>query len=370
MTSPLVSRLLAAIERSPDLETRYALMADLGCYWARVGSFQEAEHLRLEIRREFGSGKSLNVSVRVMCLEGLQLYFSQLDPTARDRFVRAHLLSKAAGNRALLALTSSWLAHIDFNLNSYGAMSDHVSECLNTLTIDDVMADCRISLVLGDAFLYADETATSNRWYERARRNATKLGDQAAIGAMTYNRAALRVMKARLNAISHLDVQEDAQLLFREVESAINYQAVAELRSLDHLLTAAKAGCFLLQQRLSEAEPLLTTLLNGSDALPGSAQYAIAWADMTTLLARSGRIAEAKSRLLSFRDDQVSAFPADDLAIIFDSLADAADHCDERPLVSRFNEFSKSSLERYLATMKDLKERLKRFENPNEFISR
>ena len=45
-----------------------------------------------------------------------------------------------------------------------------------------------------------------------------------------------------------------------EVESAINYQSVAQLRSLDHLLKTAKVGVLMLQNRYLESEPLLRDL--------------------------------------------------------------------------------------------------------------
>jgi hypothetical protein len=38
------------------------------------------------------------------------------------------------------------------------------------------------------------------------------------------------------------------------VNSAINYQAAAQLKSLDHLLGAAKAGALMLRQNFDQAK--------------------------------------------------------------------------------------------------------------------
>ncbi|MDE2473371.1 MAG: hypothetical protein KGL35_32850 [Bradyrhizobium sp.] len=362
MTSPLVSRLLSEIGRASDIETRYSLMAELGCYWARIGEFQEAERIRQEVRSRFGDGRSLQVSVRVMCLEGLQLYFTKLDPKARDRFVRAHLLSKAAGSRPLIALTSSWLSHIDFNLNRFDDMAQHAAECLSSLDGEsDVMADCRVSLVLGDALLYAGEVTHSNRWYERARRCATSSGDQAAIGAMTYNRAALRVTGMRIDSLKITPSASGLRLLLREVETAINYQAIAELRSLDHLLLAAKAGCFMLQERFVDAEPILSRLLSSAAESPESSQHSIASADLAALLARTNRRSESIARLQSINEEQYQRLPADDAAIAYASLANAASECGDRPLSERFAAISKHFLESHDSTLSALRVELNRF---------
>jgi hypothetical protein len=89
------------------------------------------------------------------------------------------------------------MAHIDFNENRYEGMAANLLNCAGMLLADDGSAECRASLVLGDAFLFAGDAATSKLWYANAQRCATKSGDHAGIGAMTYNRAALRVSTAR-----------------------------------------------------------------------------------------------------------------------------------------------------------------------------
>ena len=95
MTSPLVRRLVANIDLCHDTERRACHVAELACYWARVGEFEEAERLRTELRRDFGDCRSVRVSVLIMCIEALLMYFRELSPLARGRMAGANVLSTA-----------------------------------------------------------------------------------------------------------------------------------------------------------------------------------------------------------------------------------------------------------------------------------
>ncbi len=251
------------------------LTAELACYWARVGEFDEAERLRKELRSTFGDGRDVRVSILIMCIEGLLLYFRDLSPGALDRLARASLLSVAAGHKSLIALTSSWLAHIHFNSNRYVEMSDAIGVCLNSLEKSNLPAVCRVAMLLGDAHLYSGNAAVAQLWYDRARNAALELGDQAFVGALTYNRSALRVFVARVASAAATQSEDHSRLLAGEVQSAINYQAVAQLRSLDHLLAASRVGVLILQRNFSLARPVIEALLSSNDVKPLTPQASI-----------------------------------------------------------------------------------------------
>ena len=108
-----------------------------------------------------------------MLLEGLMLYYKELSPKARDRIFRANVLSSTFRVHELTALTSAWLAHIDFNKCHFSTMASEVRKCKEFIAFDDGSANCRVSLVLGDAFLYSGQRHYSQIWYERARSAAT-----------------------------------------------------------------------------------------------------------------------------------------------------------------------------------------------------
>jgi hypothetical protein len=336
MTSPLVRRLLTSIDECKDPETRACYIAELGCYWARVGEFQEAERLCRELRRDFADRVSVRVSVLVMCIEALIMYFRELSPLARRRMAGAHALSTAARDSRLIAFTSAWMAHIDFNLNRFETMVSAAANCLSVIDADDGTADCRLSLVLGDAFLFAGELTCSDRWYARSRVAANRIGDHAAIGALTYNRAALHVAAARFRQASGSQSEADINLVMKEVQSAINYQAIAHLRSLDHLLTTANIGVLILQKKFGDAIPMINQMIESGGVPHESAQLSLLKADLALSLAWTGQTDSALKIIDSVKNISVDRFTADDRVLIWHSIWRALEICAKPKNISDF----------------------------------
>lgn len=290
MAAPFVMRKRAEIAAIAEPERRAILSAELACYLARVGEFEEAELIKSELRKAYGHGSSPSVSIMIMCLEALLIYYKELGVGARDRMLRANLLSRAFRQDRLSALTSAWMAHIDFNQNRIEAMSEDLGQCFQTITPDNEAAFCRVSLVLGDAFLFVGNVKASRIWYEKARQHAVSLGDQAAVGAVTYNKAALRVSLARFQHLSEPVPPDELSMLGAEVQSAINYQAIAEIKSLNHLLDTARVGVLMLREMYEAAEPEVERLLAASDLDPDSGQAKVLRADMNLIQAMKGNV--------------------------------------------------------------------------------
>lgn len=327
MTSPLVQRLLECVQQAQDPAVKACYMAELACYWARIGEFDKAEELRSELRQGFGDGRNIRVSILIMCLEALLAYFRELSPSARDRMSRAALLSMAAQDPSLISLTSAWMAHIDFNLNKFDSMASAIKSCLSKMSSNDESVDCRISLVLGDAFLFSGLISSSNMWYQRARAAAAKIGDQAAIGALTYNRAALHVAAARLKHITDPLPSSDITLVQVEVQSAINYQAIAQLRSLDHLLQSAHVGAMILLSQWTEALPVIAKVLESSEIPENAAQRTLLEVDLALSLASLGNTSRAVQIVTSLQDSVIDTFSADDRALIWHSVLRTSEVC-------------------------------------------
>jgi hypothetical protein len=336
MPSPLVRRLLTSIDECRDPETRACFIAELGCYWARVGEFQQAEQLCRELRRDFADRVSVRVSVLIMCIEALLMYFRELSPLARRRMAGAHVLSTAARDSRLIAFTSAWMAHIDFNQNRFETMVSAAADCLSVIDADDGTAECRLSLVLGDAFLFARELTCSDRWYARSRAAANRIGDHAAIGALTYNRAALHVAAARFQQASGSQNEADIDLVMREVQSAINYQAIAHLRSLDHLLTTANIGVLILQKRFADVMPMINQMIESGDVPPESAQLTLLQADLALSLAWTGQTDSALKIVDSLKSISIDKFSPDDRALIWYSISRATEICAAPEYISDF----------------------------------
>lgn len=366
MTSPLVQRLLTEIEAEIDGDARACLCAELACYWARVGEFEKAEDLRARLRRDFGDGNHVRVSIWIMCIEALLLYFKDLNQDARDRMARAKLLSVAAKDRRLIAITSAWMAHIDFNQNRFESMVRSASTSLASIDTDNHLAECRVSIVLGDALLYCRQPERSAAWYARGHAAATKLGDHAAIGALTYNKAALRVANARLQSIETALSESELALIRAEVNSAVNYQRIAQLLSLDHLLGSTRVGIMLLQKQFGEAQVIIDELLESSQLSVQSAQSLLLQADKILCIANQGRGAEVIRLLQSLPMEHVSTLPADDKALVFSSLFRAAGLCDVKDTSETYRSEMCHAISKHSLTIRTLTELLAEFDRQYE----
>ena len=371
MTSPLVTRLTANISSCADPVQRAIWTAELSCYLARTGEFDQADKLRVDLRRDFGDGRSASVSILIMCIESLLLYFKGLSPNARDRMLRANLLSKTFQLDRLIALTSAWLAHIDFNQNRFESMGVELLTCAKFVHADDGTAACRASLVLGDAFLFAGDVRASKAWYEKARWAATSIGDHAAIGAMIYNRAALRVSTARFANLLQTVSLEDISVMNTEVHSAINYQAAARLTSLDHLLGSAKAGVLMLRAAYAEARIEINKLLSSPDIESVPSQAKLLQADLMFIIA-SSEGSPAVGAWLEQVLDLVKDMAADDRALVLSTAGTTAGIVGDRQAAEKLHALGREAIEDHGAVMQSLRQRIAAFELglfPNEMSS-
>ena len=367
--SPLERRLLAALDAATSSEHRAPLLAELAGYWARMGEASRAEKARLELRREFGDYRSPRISVLIMVLEALQAYYGDLSPRARDRMLRASLLSKGFRDPGLIALTSSWMAHIELNHARFDSMVSELNRALQAL--DEVhsnrgFAPCRIALTLGDANLMAGLPAVAQIWYDAARRDANEMGDHAAIGAMTYNRAALRVARARFDEVAGMDSGIDRTLLRVDVDSAINYQSAAQLRSLEHLLTTARASLCVLQCQFEDATSTISRLLNSSEVPDPSVQRLLLEADFALSLAKTDRLEEARKHVNSCVKaySAVTLIPTDDQCLIASSVCEAARLCGMLDVHQSWAAQLAGAVERHSELCVGLAEKLSHFRPP------
>lgn len=272
MVAPVITRLSAEIAACTDEYLRAELSAELACYLARDGDAELAAKITEELRSRFGSGKHARISILIMLIEALRFYFTDQDPRGSDRLRRACLISGMVRDRQLIALTEAWMAHLCFNQGRYSDFGAALVRARDHLDDDNLPAKCRLAISVADSYLLTGDQSASNSWYTVARDTAVKYGDQAAIGAVTYNRAALGAYALRIASALGEHSTQDPELLLVEVDSAINYQRVAGLTSLDQLLYTAKIGSLIASGRFSEARDLAQQLLGSVATILNSAQ--------------------------------------------------------------------------------------------------
>lgn len=263
-----MSRLLARLDHElagcRDPLRRAELAAERGCYLARVGDIAAAQLVAAQLRREHGDGRASRIAVRIMLLEGLILFFDNMDPLATDRILRAHTVALAWRHDDLIRLTAAWLGHMQFVRGDFDAMLKAFEPCFDRPGAC-LEASSRVCVLIGSAHQFAGQPQAARPWYERARREAITLGDDATIGALVYNRPAMSLVTLRLDALrGRLDADE-LQMAGIGVESAYAYCLGAHQRSLMQLKDACRARVALLGGEPARALVIYDELLRLQD---------------------------------------------------------------------------------------------------------
>jgi hypothetical protein len=279
MNAPYVDALLAQIESADSQSDRAERLAELACYWARSGEFGKAEAIAGDLRANFGSGSYARISMLIMCIEGLLLFFRDLSPRALERVTGANVLSVAMRQADITALTASWVAHIAFNRNDFDRFCSAARQCIGALGSNDLSARGRLAIVLSDAFLVAQDWASSKHWHEVARDCAVRMGDHTTMAALTYNRAVLNLHTLRIKALQAPLEPKELRLALLELQSAINYHSIAELKSLDYFLDIARSGAFMLQYKYAEAVSLIDSIIVANGGSLSESQRALLISD-------------------------------------------------------------------------------------------
>lgn len=360
-SSPYLDQLTRSIAQDGDPVRRgmnRALRA--GCY-ARQGDFAGAESEIASLRAEFGDGRSGKVSIMIMCAEAQIIYYKDLGEQARDRMMRAQLLSVAGRDAPLSALTSAWLAHICFNLHRHEEMARSAKTSLETISGEDHEAASRLALTLGDAFYAADLPEVGNRWYAKAHERAIKLGDHSTIAALTYNRAAMGTFCARIRACeSRIEVNSIARLA-GEVRTAVNYQTIAQLTSLQALLDYSMASVHILAGRHGEALSLLSPMISSQPSTSPIERSAVLRCDLALCMAKTGNVDGARDVLTKLPPDQVSSLTPDDQVVALSAMREAAMLCGDEKLQSFAREALAAAQSEHRASLDALRSTLTPF---------
>lgn len=197
----MTSRLLASIEGEIE-SARSELIADCArarrvCFLVRVGRIEEANAELTALRDRYRRSPVAEVAARVNVAEGLVNFFSGATHPALDKIRRAHAIAKTACMPRVAALSSAWLAHMEFSLLHIDAMVVHLREAFAHAGPDDHEARSRASLVAAVAAHSSDRYDLAKPWYTQARIHATAEGDDATLSALLHNMASMGVMNLR-----------------------------------------------------------------------------------------------------------------------------------------------------------------------------
>lgn len=252
-TSRLLSRIEAAMNATRQPVALACLRAEKAGHLARQGRIEQARDELQAVHALFDRQPHVEVSAWLSVAEGYLAYFTNLSDAARDKFQRAHALSRASGLLHLQALSAAWLAHMAYTRFDLPAMGAHLTEALSTALPDQHNARARASLVAGTAYHYAERLDLAQTWYARARVAAVQEGDEATLSALAHNMAWHRGNHAMQAVVFGGHVGDQARHAQAGAEASGNFDQWMGTSSLDALVPMLCAVVASAQGRHADA---------------------------------------------------------------------------------------------------------------------
>lgn len=235
---PLLTRIDEELAVCADPYRRAELLGERGCYLARLGKSSECIETIELLRADFKVTANPAFLAWVMVVEGLNNYFVSLSASAIDRVRRSCESGRALGMQSLREYCTAWLAHLEFENSNFSAAAQLIQriDLRHAKSLDPVRV--RAAMVLGDVTLFSGDRASSQYWYSIAHQAAVSLGDQAALGALMYNRAAFGVAHMRANLASQGVPPDPEAIKFAAMElaSARAFERAIGISALGHLV--------------------------------------------------------------------------------------------------------------------------------------
>lgn len=303
-----MSRLLARLENelkseSPLLQAQ--ALAAKSSYLARIGQFDAAAKLISLLRVHFGDGRSGHVSSLIMIAEALLLHYRDLSPAALDRVMRAQALGLAMKDRRVAALSSAWKAYLEFELSRFESMGKSLRLALDNAEENSHDVLSRVSIVLNNGFLFGGDRRSAQKWFMRGHEHALQDGDQAAIEALLYNRAAFGIARLRVQACFGELEKDDVSLARTEISSAKNLQELILISALTSFVHLCDVRLMIIEERHEAAVDKLRALRDAATSSQYNFVATFINVEIAYCLMRLGRIDDA---LASYHVVEWSAF--------------------------------------------------------------
>ncbi len=295
---PQRSRLLIRLEeRIQGAKTKHdadSARGERACYMARQGNFAEANLAIQRLRSEYSDGSDAEIVTWINLAEGLVSYYRELGFPARDKVLRAHALSTIAGVDFLRALTSAWLAQMDFSALDVNSTADHALEALRLSSANDHAVRFRAGIVIAQSLHLAGRWDLASPWYSDARIHATADGDTISISALMHNMVSMRLDHFRQVVLTGDGETSGAAYALVGIESSESFDNIIGISTLAELRPIMRARFLSLQGRYPEAlaiyeNQVLPKLLHSLSRLESDVFSDIAWCRL-----QQGNVGEAR----------------------------------------------------------------------------
>jgi hypothetical protein len=240
-----------------DPRRRGELAARLASYLARLGRFAEANNIVSATRAQVAFHETGSGALWIMLAEGIIAHFEFQSIEAIDRIIRAQTLALAFRELDVIASASAWRAHIEFERCEFDSMLRSLKIAISKVSDNDADANLRIAMIISNCLTLSGDGDLAKKWFTAAHSGAVKIGDQASLEAMLYNRAVLTLSRLRVMNCSAAIDQADLRDLRSDFNSASNLTFLIGGLALRNHLLLSSARLDMLEGRFAEAIPKL-----------------------------------------------------------------------------------------------------------------
>lgn len=361
---PLLTRIEEELAICSDPYRRAELMGEKGCYLARVGDFGAARTVVGVLRLTFRDGDFPPPLAWAMLIEGLIYYFENLSTFAFDRVRRSYECGRALGMRMLRDLAAAWWAHLQFERSSFVETAD----LLRRIDLADPAcpnpARIRSSMVLADALLFAGQRESAKRWFTRAHQYAIDSGDQAAVGALMYNRAvfSLALMRAETALLATPVDAKRLNFAAMELSSARSFENAIRVHALEHLVDVWQVRVHVLRGEFARAVEHIRRLVHMIDQLEERPNKSHIVGDLMLCELKLGNVDEATKIAAGLLGGRGVGLDVDDRLVLASQLVEVFTVTGDTERVLAAEHLREEARNDYVAAILTLRQALSSFE--------
>lgn len=314
--SRLLQRLTDQLSIERDEYVRAELAATQAAYLARIGDFASARERIASVRATFFDGRSGRVTALLMIAEALLAHYESLSVQARDRVMRAQLLAEVMRDAQLIALSSAWRAHIEFEFSSFDVAALAVKKALAVISDSDHAAWSRCCIVIFNALAFVGERERAQGWFLLGHKHAVADGDQASIDALVQNKASYDVAQAWVGRCLGRESEQLMRVARVEVASARNLQQLMRVQAHQDYIELAECNLWLLDGRFGDALDWLSKVESAGPFPAGHFTDSVRHVMTAYCLLKLGQVDAAVSAFEHARDASWGDLDVDDRLIL------------------------------------------------------
>jgi hypothetical protein len=291
---------------------RDSLLAQKAAYLARIGRFDAARKIVGELRSTYADGHSGALTVRIMIAEAMLHLYESFNPNALDRLRRAQFISQMMREKSLIALTSAWKSHLEFENSLFEEMFRSLRLARENSSEGDHSSQTRYCMVLCEVSMLSGNKDSGQYWFMKVRDHALKDGDQASIDGLLYNKAAFGLAWLRVEkCFGRLD-REALQRLRFELTSSRNYQTLTQIKAMAEQVTLCEARLSILEEDYPSAIHQLNTVRGMGPFAEYNFSKEYIDLEIAFCHAKIGQIEQAALHFRSFEELNIQRFDIDE----------------------------------------------------------